>query len=153
MPRNKISNDLDHVRKDPKPPKTPKGRPPDPWPLPKYKPVRITKPYDHGHGHLPNTILINDPYSIFTLFFDEETLKTLVQHTNEYAFLISKPERSERLKTSQSRTWFPTTVKELRAYLEVSIWMGLHVESQLPRCDSRKSMAARRACSSITAGT
>lgn len=29
MPRNKVSNDLDHVRKDPKAAQVPKGRPPD----------------------------------------------------------------------------------------------------------------------------
>ena len=122
MPRNKISNDLDHVRQDLKPLKTPKGYPPKPWPLPKYKPVRITKLFGHGHGQLPNIIAFNDPYAIFILFFSYETLQTLVQHTNEYAFLFPGPE------TSYSRFWFPTTVKELRAYLGVLIWMGLHVE-------------------------
>ena len=30
MPRNKISDDLDHVKKDLKPSNPPKGRPPDP---------------------------------------------------------------------------------------------------------------------------
>ncbi len=56
----------------------------------------------------------------FSLFFDKDTLKTLVYHTNEYAFWYPGPE------TPDFRTWFPTTVKEFRAYLEVSIWMGLH---------------------------
>ena len=126
MPRNKTSNDLDHVKKDPKPSRTPKGRPPKPWPLPKYKPVKIKQPWTNGHSQLPSTITPDDPYAIFNLFFTDQTIETLVRHTNEYAFLNPGPE------TSESRTWFPTTVKEFRAYLGVSIWMGLHIESSIP---------------------
>ena len=92
MPRNKISNDLDHVKKDPKPSNTPKGRPPDPWPLPKYVPLKITRRRTHGQGHLPNTIAPDDPYGIFSLFFSNETIQTLVDHTNEYAVLYPGPE-------------------------------------------------------------
>ena len=125
MPRNKISNDLDHVKKDPKPLNTPKGRPPDPWPLPKYVPLKITRRRTHGQGHLPNTIAPDDPYEIFNLFFSDETVQTLIEHTNEYALLYPGPEQG-------GRRWFPTTVKEFRAYLGVSIWMGLHIESSIP---------------------
>ena len=108
---------------DPKPTKAPKGAPPRPWPLPKYAPVKITKPFTHGHGYLPGSIT-NDPYTIFSLFFHEEALKILVQNTNEYAFLNPGSETS--------RTWIPTTVKEFKAYLGASIWMGLHLESRTP---------------------
>ncbi len=126
MPRSKVSNDLDHVRKDPKPTKVPKEPPPKPWPLPKYTPVKITKPFTDGQGQLPNTIAPDDPYAIFGLFFSDDSLKILVQHTNEYAFLYPGS------KTPDARPWFPTTVKEFRAYLGVSIWMGLHIESSIP---------------------
>ena len=98
MPRNKISNNLDHVRQDLKPLKTPKGHPLKLWLLPKYKPIKITKPFSYGHGQLPNTITSNDPYTIFTLFFSHKTLQTLVQHTNKYTFLFPGPE------TAYSRT-------------------------------------------------
>ena len=84
MPRNKTSNDLDHVKKDPKPSRTPKGRPPKPWPLPKYKPVKIKQPWTNGHSQLPSTITPDDPYAIFNLFFTDQTIETLVRHTNEY---------------------------------------------------------------------
>ena len=126
MPRNKVSNDLDHVRKDPKPSKTPKGRPPAPWPIPTYTPLKITTTRTHGQGHLPTTMAPDDPYAIFSLFFNDEAIQTLVQHTNEYAFLNPGPQSSD------SRTWFPTTVKEFRAWLGASIWMGLHLESSIP---------------------
>ena len=125
MPRNKVSDDLDHVRKDPQPSYTPKEPPPKPWGLPKYKPVKIREPWTNGESQLPSTIAPDDPYTIFQLFFNHDTLETLVRHTNEYAFLNPGPE-------NESRTWFPTTVKEFQAYLGANIWMGLHVESTIP---------------------
>ena len=124
MPRNKVSNDLDHVKKDPKPSKTIKERPPDPWPLPTFVPLRINNPLARGQGYLPDTVTPDDPYEIFSLFFSNEAIQTLVSHTNKYAFQYPGPERGRR--------WFPTTVKEFRAYLGVSIWMGLHIESSIP---------------------
>ena len=93
--------------------------------MPKFTPVKIKKPFTDGEDQLSSTVASNDPYAIFNLFFNEETLKVLVQHTNEYAFLYPGPEKPD------ARTWFPTTVKEFRAYLGVSIWMGLHVESSI----------------------
>ena len=123
MPRNKVSNDIDHVRKDPQPEKAPKEPPPKPKLLPKYKPMQIKKPFTHGYGLLPDTTP-DDPYTIFSLFFTESILETLVRYTNEYAFLYySGP------KTPYSRTWYPTTISEFRAFLGVSIQMGLHLES------------------------
>ncbi len=124
MPRNKVSNDIDHVPKDLQPEKAPKEPPQKPKPLPKYKPLQIKRPFTHGHGLLPNTIP-NDPYTIFSLFFTESDLQLLVQHTNEYAFLFPAQ------KTLHSRAWYPTTISEFRAFLGVSIWMGLHVESRI----------------------
>ena len=124
MPRNKISDDLDHVKKNPKPSNPPKGRPPDPWPLPTYVPLKITNPRTHGQGHLPDTVAPDNPYAIFSLFFSNETIQVLVYHTNEYAFQHPGSEKSRR--------WFPTTVQEFRAYLAVSIWMGLHIELSIP---------------------
>ncbi len=91
MPRNKVSNDIDHVRKDPQPEKAPKEPPPKPKPLPKYKPIQIKKPFTHSHGSLPRTTPYNDFYAIFSLFFTKAILELLVQHTNEYAFLYSGP--------------------------------------------------------------
>ena len=95
MPRNKVSNDLDHVRQDSKPKTAPKGPPPSPKRLPKYTPVKIRQPYTDGQGNLPCTIAPNDPYAIFSLFFDKSILKVLVQHTNEYAFLYPGPKKPD----------------------------------------------------------
>ena len=126
MPRNKVSDDLDHVKQDPKPARPVKGRPPDPWPLPSHTPRRIINALIHGQGSLPKTMNPDDPFAIFSLFFNQETLQVLVQHTNQYAFLHSRSDNPN------ARIWFPTTVKEFQAYLGVSIWMGLHIESSIP---------------------
>ena len=56
MPRNKISDDLDHVREDSKPTQPPKQPPPRPWPLPKYTPVTISNALTHGQGYLSTHI-------------------------------------------------------------------------------------------------
>ena len=87
MPRNKVSNDLDHVKKDPKPSKTPKGPPPSPWPLPKYTPVDIKKPWTNGISQLPDIIAPDNPYTIFNLFFNDQVIEILVRHINLYTFL------------------------------------------------------------------
>ena len=68
MPRNKVSDDLDHIKQDPKPARPVKGRPPDPWPLPSYTPRRIINALIHGQGSLPETMNPDDPFAIFSLF-------------------------------------------------------------------------------------
>ena len=126
MPRNKVSNDLDHVKKVPKPKKAPKHPPRG------QKHCLSTNPSKSSPTRTDRAICLrpslrvvapDNPYAIFNLFFDEATLRVLVQHTNEYAYLYPGPTKPE------TRTWFPTTIKEFRAYLGVSVWMGLHPES------------------------
>ena len=113
MPRNKISNNLDHVRKDLKPSLTLKERPLDPWPLPTYIPVNIINPRTHDQGCLLNIIASDDLYTIFNLFFTDETIQILVNHINKYGFHYFRP------KTG--RKWFLIIIKELQAYLGVNI--------------------------------
>ena len=48
MPRNRTSDDIDHVIPDPKPSNAAKTRPPEPWPLPNYEPMHIKQPFRRG---------------------------------------------------------------------------------------------------------
>ena len=73
MPRNKISNDLDHVRKNPVP-KVLKERPSKLWPLLNYILLKINNPLTYNQSYLFNTITFNNSYNIFNLFFIEEIL-------------------------------------------------------------------------------
>ena len=127
MPTKRTSNDLDHILSDPpaEPPKKSAKRartpPPEPWPMPRFQPMKITNPLTYGRPR--NLGGRTSAYEVFSLFFDEETLQELANNTNEYARLnpgATKP---------HSRAWEPVSIEELRAYIATYIWMGLHKES------------------------
>ena len=122
MPRNRVSTDVDHVIPDPRPSNPAKKPPPAPWPKPQYAPIQIQQPYSIGAGQLPSYIDPSSPYDVFSLYFNKSCLQTLVNHTNKYAELHApKPEQGRAY-----RPWQATTTKELRAYIAMWIWMGLH---------------------------
>lgn len=101
----------------------PKLPPQEPWSLPKYAPLRIASTY--GSSNLPPHIMADDPYEIFTLFFDDETLTILANNTNEYAQVHSAP-----ADKPHTRTWSPTIKEELRAYIAAYVWMGVYLEKE-----------------------
>ena len=78
MPRKRQSDDADHVPIDPKSSKPSKDPPPPQWPLPDFAPLAIENKLTYG-------ISPDDPYSIFSLFFDDHTLSILVENTKQYA--------------------------------------------------------------------
>ena len=120
MPHKRVSDDIDHVEQDQPLQKQPPGPPPEPWPMPEFEPLEI--PSVTGKGNLPGNFSANDPLAIFELFFDDEAIESLTNHTNQYAALNLIKDKP------RVRPWFPTTPKELRAYLAGYIWMGLHPE-------------------------
>lgn len=126
MPRNRISDDVDHVPIDPKPSSRSTKKLPPPNPLPKYTPMSIQKPWTRGHRKLPPEIDSTNPYAIFGLFFSETVLVKLCDHTNKYAQFYQASE-----DRPYARYWKNTTVKELHAYIGVYIWMGLFPQSTL----------------------
>ena len=77
MPRNKVSNDIDYIRKDLQPEKAPKEPPPKLKLLPQYKPIQIKKLFTYSYRLLSNTIP-NDPYTIFSLFLTKSILVILI---------------------------------------------------------------------------
>ena len=134
MPRNKQSTDEDHVapEPDPEPPRkrrktadksAPIGTPPQPWPLPEFKPMKITNPLQYGRPR--DQAAKRTAYEAFNLFFDDETLQLLTDHTNEYAALYLADD------TPFARPWIPMEIEEIRAYIAAYIYMGLHHESRL----------------------
>ncbi len=123
MGRNRTLIDVDHVPTDPKPLKSTRKPPPEPWELPTYTPLPIA-PLTHGHSNLPPHISPDQPYDIFSLFFDDETLQILADNTNEYADRCYVAE-----KKPYARRWLPTNIKELQAYIGTYIYMGVHRET------------------------
>ena len=124
MPHPRTSNDVDHVRKEKPAQKKARGPPPKPWPMPKFKPLKIDRKL--GRGSLPSNIPADDPLAIFELFFDDEVLEKLADSTNQHAQLCPGPE-----DRPYARAWEPTTAKELRAYIAAYIWMGIHQEPEV----------------------
>ena len=125
MGRNRVSDDADHIPTDPKDVRPSKAPPPAEWPIPDFQPREINNDLTHGEGNLPDHVKPDDPYAIFSLFFDDSTLGILAQNTNKYAELNPAP------STPYARPWRPTTIAELRAYIGVYIWMGVHPESSI----------------------
>ena len=92
MPRNRISDDVDHVPIDSQNLRASRLPPPEPWPLLSFIPREINNPLSHGQGDLPDGVDPTDAYATFSLFFNSETLQTLVNYTNAYAKLYPPPE-------------------------------------------------------------
>ena len=93
--------------------------------MPKFIPLNIdgAPSYTHGKARIPEDVDKDDPYTLFQLFFTDEILESLVQHTNEFAELHQLKEESK-----SSRKWEPTWLEELRAYIAVYIWNGVYYQ-------------------------
>ena len=87
MPRNRVSNDVDHVVPDPKPSNPPESHPLSPGRCQTYEPTYIEQPFRTGVYSLPSKISIDSPFAIFNLFFNSSIFKTVTKYTNKYAAL------------------------------------------------------------------
>ena len=125
MPRNHESNDLDLVPINTGASQPAKTLAPAPLPIPTFQLLEINNPLTYSQGNLPEDVRPDDPYAIFNLFFNKDTLQILVTHTNKYADLYSV------LKTLFARLQYPITIRELRAYIRVYIQIGVHYESSI----------------------
>ena len=124
MPRNRQSDDIDHVPIDAPTSKPSKKPVPEPWPLPFFEPLQIENSAKHGKSRLPLNVDTTSPYAIFSLFLTNEILSSLAQNTNEYAVgVISGLKPTEKWK---ARPWKPTSAGELKAYIATYIYMGIH---------------------------
>jgi Transposase IS4 len=129
MVRNYISNDIDFVQPTQYPiskNRVAKRPPPEPEPLPTFKPLPILNENQYGQPKLPAYINNQDPAQLFRLFWTDELMDQLVEYTNKNAELHPIAEEKDF-----PRRWKPTSRQELYAYLAVLIHMGLHGESTI----------------------
>ena len=130
MPRNRVSDDVDHVPADSEGSllKNSKQKAPPPWPMLAFDAMAIKLPLTHGKAHLARNVRANRPYDVFKLLFTDGILDLIADATNEFAAgelrLIQEGET-----TSHARAWRPTNRHELRTYIGILIWMGLHQET------------------------
>ena len=68
---------------------------------------------------LPFGLDIDSPYALFTLFISEDTIEYISQSTNEYA---------QRKQASEytGRDWKDTTAVDIKAFLGILIYIGVH---------------------------
>jgi hypothetical protein len=76
--------------------------------------------------NLPLLVDRHSPIAIFNLFFTPEQMHILVENTNK-----SGPFYQIGLQNARSLKWQDTFVKELYAYLGISIYMGLYLENDI----------------------
>ena len=78
MGRNRVSDDADHIPTDPKDVRLSKAPPPAEWPIPNFQPREINNDLTYSEGNLPDHVKPDDSYAIFSLFFNDSTLRILV---------------------------------------------------------------------------
>ena len=132
MSRNRVSDDLDHVADAPTATKKSKNPPPKLEPIPPFNPMKIAN-LEYGLGKLPQHVA-STSYNVFSLFFSDDILQRIVEYTNEYA-----EEHCSSIDKPHARKWYSTTLKELRAYIATSIYMGVHSESSVSEYWNRDS--------------
>ena len=80
--RNRVSDDVDYISTNPKDLKPFKAPPPAIWPIPEFQPREINnnptiKDLAYNNDNLPDHVKPDDSYAIFSLFFNNSTLKIL----------------------------------------------------------------------------
>ena len=80
-----------------------------------YRPIKVAK--RQSKICLPAHIRLDDAYSIFCLFFNDEALDIIIKNTNVYG---------SRYCQSLKATWHDISVIELKAFLGILIYRSLH---------------------------
>ena len=125
MPHKRTATDGDIVLPDPVATKKARKAPPEPSPVPEFHPKPINNDFEHGYPDLPANIDFYSPVTLFNLFFSDEVLASIADHTNLNAkIVLQDPER----RKPYERPWHPVSVAELKAYIATYIWMGCHGE-------------------------
>ena len=83
-----------------------------------FEPLKMAEPFPSSLD-LPLGINIESPYSLFSLFFSEELVALLSSNTNKYA--------KTKNAGQSGREWHDTTASEIKIFLAVLIYMGVHV--------------------------
>ncbi|CAG8786336.1 12240_t:CDS:1, partial [Cetraspora pellucida] len=87
--------------------------------LPSFNPMQNRQPLHTGYATLPYEFQLGivTPLALFQLFFTNEHLQKMVENTNKY----------EQIKGREGgRTWDPLTLSELKIWLGLIIYIGVH---------------------------
>ncbi len=75
---------------------------------------------------LPEGVSINNPITIFLLYYPRYIIDRIVLYTNQFA--IEVPD--ELRPRSKKKPWFPTTAAEIYIFLAIRIYMTRHPENK-----------------------
>ena len=115
MGRNRVLDDVDYILTNLKDLNPSKDPPPAPQSISNFKVREINNSLTYSQGNLLENVRLDNSYAIFSLFFDDFILEILVTNINKFTELNSV------LETPYARLQRPTTIAELRAYIEVYI--------------------------------
>lgn len=76
---------------------------------------------------LPTHVSPSNALGIFSLYFSDPILENIVQSTNKHVERAPSPKQPN----ARAHEWVPLTVQELRTYLGIIIYQGLHIEKSL----------------------
>lgn len=95
-------------------------------------------PYREPGPKYPPETDLDSPFAIFSLFWTEKMWEDLARNTNAYALRQGAVERGRNStgsrqhdnKAMNQRAWWPTNTDELKVYVGVLIYMGVHPEGE-----------------------
>jgi hypothetical protein len=87
-----------------------------------------TGPYRDPRPIHPTRLDFDSPYAIFSLLWTESMWEQLATNTNKYAGIQGAVNQGPGNMTNQ-RLWWPTCTAEIKVFIGILIYMGLHQES------------------------
>jgi len=86
----------------------------------------------------PGDLDLDSPYAIFSLFWTEEMWQIIATNTNAYALRQGAIQRGRDVgarrhygsDTLNQRSWWATNADELKMFIGILIYMGLHPEGE-----------------------
>src|SRR5437764_12862440 len=91
---------------------------------PKFLPLPHASNPRSANVMLPPDINSGDPYTLFTLFLTEKHFETIATNTNTYAALSGAGQPGKR-------AWRETTAAEIKVFIGILIYMGVHQSPQV----------------------
>jgi hypothetical protein len=89
-----------------------------------FEPLKMNSP-SPPILHLPHGVDIKEPLALFSLFINDELWEIVAQNTNTYA------EVKRRGKEEHTRPWTPTYASEIKVFIGILIYMGVHKEPRI----------------------
>jgi hypothetical protein len=89
-----------------------------------FEPLSMPDPPRPLRAILPDYTDVKDPGTFFDMFVKFEDFELIVANTNKYT-----EEYASRYQVSNERRWKPTDCNEIKVYLTILIFLGLHKHS------------------------